>query len=104
MTPKGIHHFRSPGDDPRLRPAEQLVAGEADEIPSCSDARSSGRLVTEFVTALTSAALRSSSADALPDAHSNPALAESAAVSTPLRAVSATLSMPADAVWAARSR
>ena len=36
------------GDDARLRPAEQLVAGEADEVGACCERGGRGRLALEL--------------------------------------------------------
>ena len=43
-----LDEVRPPGDDPRLRPAEQLVAGEADEVGARSQRRGRGRLALEL--------------------------------------------------------
>ena len=47
MAPQPLHELRLADDDPRLRPAQQLVAGEADEAGAGGEALARLRLVAE---------------------------------------------------------
>ena len=47
MPAQPLDELRAADDDPRLRPAEQLVAGEADEVGAGGEARGGGRLVAD---------------------------------------------------------
>ena len=47
MAPQPFHELRLADDDSRLRPAEQLVAGEADEAGARGEALARLRLVAE---------------------------------------------------------
>ena len=47
MPAQLLDEVRAPDDDSGLRPAEQLVAGEADEVGARGEARGGGRLVAE---------------------------------------------------------
>ena len=47
MTTQPLDELGAPGDDPGLRPTEQLVAGEADEVGPAGEARRDRRLVAE---------------------------------------------------------
>src|SRR5207302_5247324 len=47
MATQLLYEVGAPDDDPGLRPAEQLVAGEADEIRAGSEACARSRLVAE---------------------------------------------------------
>ena len=47
MPAQPLDELRAADDDARLRPAEQLVAGEADEIGARGEARGCGRLVAD---------------------------------------------------------
>src|SRR6266545_3887456 len=47
MSSQPLDELGAPDDDPRLRPAEQLVAGEADEVGAGRNARPRGRLVPQ---------------------------------------------------------
>jgi hypothetical protein len=47
MAPKALDELGVPDDDSRLRPAEELVAGEADEVGAGGEAVARERLVAE---------------------------------------------------------
>jgi hypothetical protein len=47
MTPDDVQRRAAPGDDPRLRAAEQLVAAEADDVEARRDALRDDRLVAQ---------------------------------------------------------
>src|SRR5205085_3985821 len=44
VAPQALDELRAAGDDPRLRPAEELVAAEADEVGAGREGGLSGRL------------------------------------------------------------
>ena len=48
VAAQSLDEVGAPDDDPRLRPAEQLVAREADEVGAGGEARRGGRLVPEI--------------------------------------------------------
>ena len=48
MPAQPLDERSTAGDDPRLRPAEQLVAGEADEVRPRREACAWGRLVADL--------------------------------------------------------
>ena len=48
MAAQPLDELRAADHDPGLRAAEQLVAGEADEICARSEARACGRFVTHL--------------------------------------------------------
>ena len=47
MPAQPLDELAAAGDDPRLRAAQQLVAGEADKVGSGCEALARGRLVPE---------------------------------------------------------
>ena len=50
MAAEPLDELGAADDDPGLRPAEQLVAREADEVGAGGEARARGRLVAERAT------------------------------------------------------